>query len=76
MLEESCTQQEAREARRAAHTLKSNLRNLGFNEAAALAGHIECLTQAADWEALAAKLPELRSHIHCVVDWCEELLAL
>jgi HPt (histidine-containing phosphotransfer) domain-containing protein len=75
-LSDSCALGEAREARRAAHTLKSNLRNLGLNEVAALAGQIECLAQASDWDALPAKVAQLESSVHGVVRWCDDMLAL
>ncbi|MGN6134488.1 MAG: ATP-binding protein [Aureliella sp.] len=75
VLGESCVHQEPREARRAAHTLKSNLRNLGLEEAASLAGQLERLAQAADWQAMAAKRSQLETSITEVVHWCDAMLA-
>lgn len=75
LLRESSAAQDAREARRAAHTLKSNLRNVGLNEIGELAGKMETWAQARNWESLNTRLSELERAVHEVTSWCDEMRA-
>jgi HPt (histidine-containing phosphotransfer) domain-containing protein len=76
VLNDNCNARNAREARRAAHTLKSNLRNVGFEDVASLSGTIEKLALVSDWDALPGKLVMLEAEIQSVVHWCDEMLAM
>lgn len=74
LLCDNCAMRNVREARRAAHTLKSNLRNLALNDVAALAGKIEKMVLDEEWNLLDEQLKRLDAEIEAVVKWCKAML--
>lgn len=76
LLRASCLASDQREARRASHTLKSNLRNLGLDGPAQLAGQIEGWTLEGDWHSIHTAVLRLEHEVNLVVCWCDEMLAI
>ncbi len=67
---------QAREVRRAAHTLKSNLRNVALLESAEIFGACEVAAQHEQWPAIQAMQPALAHVVDGLIHWCERMHAL
>lgn len=65
---------QAREVRRAAHTLKSNLRNVALNTTAELFGSCESWAQKEQWHDISVNISTMSSVIDALDDWCERML--
>ena len=69
-------QQQAREVRRAAHTLKSNLRNVALPITAELFGKCELAAQKEQWSELVHYMPTMSESIDALDGWCKHMLQL
>ncbi len=74
LFQQSVQQRNAREARRAVHTLKSNFRNVGLTHAAEMAGRFETLAHQSSWNEIESQAHELQQTIEQVQDWCGQML--
>ena len=68
--------QQAREVRRAAHTLKSNLRNVALPLTAELFGKCEVAAQKEQWAELDRTMPMMSESIDALDGWCMRMLQL
>ena len=66
--------EEAREVRRAAHTLKSNLRNVALPVTAELFGKCESWAQHSQWTEIRAQLQSMETAIEALDLWCTRML--
>ncbi len=71
----SVERREAKEARRYAHTLKSNLRNVALAADSELAGQFEHWSQHGDWVSIESRLSELERSIDEIVEWGRDLVS-
>lgn len=72
-LQASVSLRQAREVRRAAHTLKSNLRNVVLNDTADLFGRCESFAQKEQWEDILSLLALMSESIEMLVHWCDRM---
>ncbi len=75
-LQSSVDSQRAREVRRAAHTLKSNLRNVALPITAELFGKCEAAAQKELWPDINQSMPSMSESIKALDVWCTRMLQL
>jgi two-component system, sensor histidine kinase and response regulator len=73
-LAQAIRNQQARPARLAAHTLKSNLRSIGLRELSDIAAELERLSLAEQWLSAAAIMERSDQQISEISDWTDSLV--
>lgn len=75
-LQANVESRQAREVRRAAHTLKSNLRNVALNATAEMFGKCESAAMKEQWDEIVKVLPSLSLAIEVLDRWCGQMLRM